>query len=119
MLRCDRGHISRPPFSDVYADGRLTSEMPFLCIRRYRVVHEILRGFFLCRKRDSVLPFWKRKILLSPRMYSLPCGFRQHVLPNCAAVSSAAAGCPWWCIATAELGRVARHRGASKRTLPG
>lgn len=31
------------------------------------------RGFLRCRKRDSDLPFWNRKILLSPRTYSLPC----------------------------------------------
>jgi hypothetical protein len=56
----------------------LTSEMPFLCILLYRVVHEILRGFLRWRKRDSVFPFWKRKILLSPRMKSLPCCNRQR-----------------------------------------
>jgi hypothetical protein len=60
----------------------LTSEIPFLCIRRYRVVHEILRGFFLWRNRDSVLPFWKRKILLSPRTYSFPYSFRQRLSPQ-------------------------------------
>lgn len=31
------------------------------------------RGFLRCRKSDSDLPFWNRKILLSPRTYSLPC----------------------------------------------
>ena len=45
----------------------LTSEIPFLCCLRYSVVHAMRRGFFRWRKRDSVLPFWKRKILLSPR----------------------------------------------------
>ena len=32
------------------------------------------RGFLRWRKRDSDLPFWNRKTLLSPRTYSLPCG---------------------------------------------
>ena len=45
----------------------LTSEIPFLCCLRYSVVHAMRRGFFRWRNRDSVLPFWKRKILLSPR----------------------------------------------------
>ena len=44
-----------------------TSEIPFLCCLRYSVVHAIRLGFLRWRKRDSVLPFWKRKILLSPR----------------------------------------------------
>lgn len=44
-----------------------TSEIPFLCCLRKRMVHAMRRGFLRCRKRDSDLPFWKRKILLSPR----------------------------------------------------
>lgn len=32
------------------------------------------RGFLRWRKRDSLLPFWKRKILLSARTKILPCG---------------------------------------------
>ena len=31
------------------------------------------RGFLRWRNSDSDLPFWKRKTLLSPRTYSLPC----------------------------------------------
>ena len=50
-----------------------TSEIPFLCWRRKRTVQAIRRGFLRWRKRDSDFPFWKRKILLSPRTYSLPC----------------------------------------------
>lgn len=48
-------------------EGRHTSEIPLRCWRRYRTVHEMRRGFLRWRKRDSDLPFWKRKILLSPR----------------------------------------------------
>ena len=48
-------------------EDALTSEIPFLCCLRYNVVQAIRRGFLRWRKRDSVLPFWKRKILLSPR----------------------------------------------------
>lgn len=50
-----------------------TSEIPFLCWRRKRTVQAIRRGFLRWRKRDSDFPFWKRKILLSPRTNSLPC----------------------------------------------
>ena len=50
-----------------------TSVMPFLRWRLQRTVHAIRRGFLRCRKSDSDLPFWKRKILLSPRTKSLPC----------------------------------------------
>ena len=50
------------------APVRLTSEIPFLCCLRNSVVQAIRRGFFRWRKRLSVLPFWNRKILLSPRM---------------------------------------------------
>jgi len=53
--------------------GDRTSEMPFLCCLRKRTVQAIRRGFLRCRKRDSDFPFWKRKILLSPRTNSLPC----------------------------------------------
>jgi hypothetical protein len=52
-------------------DGRKdvmrTSLNPFLCCRRKRTVHAMRRGFLRWRKRDSDLPFWKRKTLLSPR----------------------------------------------------
>lgn len=44
-----------------------TSEIPLRCWRRKRTVHAIRRGFLRCRKSDSLFPFWKRKILLSPR----------------------------------------------------
>ncbi len=37
------------------------SVKPFLCRRRYKTVHAILRGFFRWRKRDSVLGPAKRK----------------------------------------------------------
>ena len=53
-----------------------TSVIPFLLWRRHRTVHAIRRGFLRCRKSDSDLPFWKRKILLSPRTKSLPCTFQ-------------------------------------------
>ena len=51
----------------IFRKGRHTSEIPFLWCLLYSVVHAIRRGFLRWRKRDSVLPFWKRKILLSPR----------------------------------------------------
>lgn len=60
----------------------LTSEIPFLCWRRYRTVQDNRRGFLRWRKRDSDFPFWKRKILLSPRTYSLPYKFRNHQYVN-------------------------------------
>lgn len=49
-----------------------SSERPFLCIRRYKMVQAILRGFFLCRNRLSLFPFENRKLLLSPLTKSLP-----------------------------------------------
>ncbi len=54
-----------------------TSEIPLRCWRRKRTVQAIRRGFLRWRKRDSDLPFWNRKTLLSPRTYSLPCR-RKH-----------------------------------------
>lgn len=45
----------------------VSSEIPFLCIRRKRTVHPIFRGFFLWRKRDSDFPLKNRKIRLSTR----------------------------------------------------
>lgn len=59
---CDRG-------------GFHTSVIPFLRCLRQRTVHAIRRGFLRWRNSDSDLPFWKRKILLSPRTNSLPCTF--------------------------------------------
>lgn len=47
--------------------GCHTSEIPFLCCLRKRTVQAMRRGFLRWRKRDSVFPFWNRKILLSPR----------------------------------------------------
>ena len=38
-----------------------------------KTVQAMRRGFLRWRKRDSDFPFWKRKILLSPRTKSLPC----------------------------------------------
>jgi hypothetical protein len=35
-----------------------------------------------CRNRDSLLPFWKRKILLSERTKSLPCNHRMFRQPG-------------------------------------
>jgi hypothetical protein len=109
-------HLHVP--STVCADGGLTSEIPFLCIRRYRVVHEILRGFLRWRNRDSVLLFWKRKILLSPRMYSLPCSVRQRLSPI------ARRQCPSArrCVSGARRlvgGTCGGSWGMAKRTLPG
>lgn len=71
--------------------GGRTSEIPFLLWRRQRTVHAILRGFLRWRKRDSDLPFWKRKILLSERTKILPCK-RVYVSTN--ADQSGCAPCP-------------------------
>lgn len=64
-------------YSGVGSWGTRTSEIPLRCCLRKRTVQEIRRGFLRWRKRDSDLPFWKRKILLSPRTYSLPCDGRK------------------------------------------
>jgi hypothetical protein len=106
-------HLHLP--SHVRGVNGLTSEIPFLCIRRYRVVHEILRGFLRWRNRDSVLLFWKRKILLSPRMYSLPCGVRQRLSPMAQRQCPSARRCVWR--ATAGAGHVAGPRGDGKTHL--
>lgn len=59
---------------------RPTSEIPFLRCLLQRTVHAMRRGFLRWRKRDSLLPFWKRKTLLSPRTKSLPCICCQRML---------------------------------------
>ena len=67
----------------VNRDRRPTSEIPLRCWRRYRTVQAIRRGFLRWRKSDSDFPFWKRKILLSPRMYSLPYSTKEYDVSIC------------------------------------